>query len=52
MAGSTASVMESTIAFMEGMGCVIFYLGLRCSDTGELPLLPFLPLSVSGEACK
>ena len=39
MAVFTASVIESTIAFMEGMGFAIFYLGLRCSDAGELPLL-------------
>jgi hypothetical protein len=37
MVDSTASVMESTMAFMEGMGCANFYLGLRCSDAGEVP---------------
>jgi hypothetical protein len=57
MADSTASVIELTMAFMEGMGFAILY--LRNNDSrevfgefsGELSLLPFLPLSVSGEAC-
>jgi len=37
MADSTASVMVSTIAFMEGAGEVvgILYLGLENSDSGE-----------------
>ena len=37
LADSTASMIESTIAFMEGMGFAIFYLGLRCSDASEVP---------------
>ena len=49
MADSTASVMESTMAFMEGMGFTIFYLGLRCSNAGEVPTnsLSFLLLFTS-----
>ena len=57
MADSTASVMESTMAFMEGIGFAIFYVGKQQAGevsgefSGELSLLPFLPLSISGEAC-
>ena len=49
MADSTASVIESTVTFMEGMGFAIFYLGLRCSDAGEVPtnFLSFLLLFAS-----
>ena len=49
MAVFTASVIESTIAFMEGMGFAIFYLGLRCSDAGKVPTnsLSFLLLFAS-----
>jgi hypothetical protein len=56
VAVATDDVTASTMAFMEGAGLAIFYLGLSCSNSGKVPasfpanFLPTLGLLATAES--